>query len=84
MDESTDVTDIAQGAIFIRVVNRNFTIVEKVASIVAFKGTIPGFYLYISLKDTQVKCELNLNNVSVITTDGAPSTIVQKTVLILR
>lgn len=73
MDESTDATDTAQVAIFIRGVDRDFSIVEELASVVALKGTTRGTDLYSSLTQTLRKCELDFSNISAITTDGAKS-----------
>ena len=40
MDKSTDAADTAQQAIFIPYVDRDFTIVEELARIVAHSGTL--------------------------------------------
>lgn len=57
---------------------RNFTIAEKLASIVSLKGTKRDSDLYTYLTDTLDKCELDLNNVSDISTDGSTFMVVQK------
>lgn len=73
VDESTDATDTAQVAIFIRGVDNSFSIVEELAGVVGLKGTTRGSDVYSTLKEVLSKCELTLNNISAITTDGAPS-----------
>jgi hypothetical protein len=46
VDESTDVVDTAQLAIFIRGVVINFNITEKLAALCSMKGSITGAELY--------------------------------------
>ncbi|KFM82405.1 General transcription factor II-I repeat domain-containing protein 2B, partial [Stegodyphus mimosarum] len=70
MDESTDT---AQVTIFIRRVDRDFTLVEELANVIPLKGTTRGTDLYLHLTQTLDKCQFNFCNISAITTDGAKS-----------
>lgn len=66
-----------QGVIVIYGFLRNFTIAEKLASIVAVKGITWDSDLYTDLKDTLDKCELDFNNVLATSTDGTSSMLIQ-------
>ncbi|XP_035214386.1 general transcription factor II-I repeat domain-containing protein 2-like [Stegodyphus dumicola] len=72
MGESTDAIDTAQVAIFIRGVDRDFTNVDELASVVQLKGTTRGTDLYSSLTQTLDKCNVDSSNISAIT-GGAKS-----------
>jgi Spin-doc zinc-finger len=73
MDESPDINDIAQLAIFIRGVDEYYNITEELAALIPLKDTTKSTDLYTNLKDTLVKCGLNFVNISTLTTDGAPA-----------
>ena len=75
MDESTDSSDTAQVAIFIRGINENFEIVEELAALVGLKDCTKAANLYTALINTLKKCNLSVKNMSVLTTDGAPTMI---------
>ncbi|GFU58221.1 hypothetical protein TNCV_697311 [Trichonephila clavipes] len=72
MDELMDTKDTAVD-IFIQVVDRFFTIVEELTSVVAPKGTTRGSEYYSSLTQTLDRCELDFSNISVLITDGVKS-----------
>ncbi|GFS42042.1 general transcription factor II-I repeat domain-containing protein 2B [Trichonephila inaurata madagascariensis] len=67
--------DNAQVTIFIHAVDTDFTIVEESVNVAALRDTD----LCLSLTQTLDKCELDFNNITVITTHGAKSTTGEKT-----
>lgn len=73
LDESTDVTDTAQLAIFIRGIDQNFSITEEMAALFPMKGTTKGTDIYKALTSTLNRFGLNLDNLSGVVTDGAPA-----------
>jgi hypothetical protein len=73
VDESTDVVDTAQLAIFIRFVDINFNITEELAALCSMKGSITGAELYDQVMRFNDKFNLNLRNLQGITTDAAPA-----------
>ncbi|GFS40998.1 general transcription factor II-I repeat domain-containing protein 2B [Trichonephila inaurata madagascariensis] len=79
MYESTDATDATQVAIFVHVVDRDFTIIEELASVVALKGTARVTDLYSSLTQTLDINMSDFSNISAITTNGAKSMVEEKT-----
>lgn len=64
VDESTDMTDTAQLAIFIRGVDENFTIHEEFAALYAMKETTRGEDIVLSLKEVLQMFGLNFNNLA--------------------
>jgi hypothetical protein len=73
IDESTDTTDAAQLAILIRGVDGNFKIMEELVALAPLKDTIKTTVLYTALQIMLKKCQLKINNVSALITDGAPA-----------
>ena len=73
LDESTDIKDTAQLAIFVRGVDESFCIIEELAAMVSLKGTTKGSDLLEAVMTTLNRLKLNLKNISGVTTDGAPS-----------
>ena len=73
LDESTDIKDTAQLAIFVRGVDESFCIIEELAAMVPLKGTTKGSDLLEAVMATLNRLKLNLKNISGVTTDGAPS-----------
>jgi hypothetical protein len=78
MDESTDVADTAQLAIFIRGVDINVNITEELAALCSMKGPIMGAGLYEQVMRVIEKFNLNLNKLQGITTDAAPAMVGKK------
>ena len=73
-DESTDMSDTAQLAIFIRGVDSNFVVTEEMLRLYPMTGTTKGTDISKAVKDTLVdRFSLSLKNLSGIATDGAPS-----------
>jgi len=78
IDESTDVMDTAQVAIFIRGIDNEFNISEEMASLVPLKDTTKARDLFEAVETTLNKFSLNLVNISGIATDGAPAMVGKK------
>ena len=73
LDESTDIKDTAQLAIFVRGVNESFCVIEELAALVPLKGTTKGSDLLEAVMTTLNRLKFDLKNISSVTTDGAPS-----------
>lgn len=75
LDETTDIKDTSQFAIFIRGVDNQMNITEELLDLVSLKDTTTGQ----DIKDAVLKCmeyrKLDLKKLIGITTDGAPSMI---------
>ncbi|XP_023227897.1 general transcription factor II-I repeat domain-containing protein 2A-like [Centruroides sculpturatus] len=78
MDESTDATDTAQLAVFIRGINDEYSVTEEMLSLVSLKDTTKSRDLYEAVKRTLMRFSLSLSNISGIITDGAPAMIGKK------
>ncbi|XP_063814316.1 general transcription factor II-I repeat domain-containing protein 2-like [Pseudophryne corroboree] len=75
IDESTDATDTAQLAIFIRGIDDKYNIIEEMAALVPLKDTTKARDLYEAVKNTLQRFSLSFANISGIATDGAPAMI---------
>ena len=73
LDESTDIKDTAQLAIFVRGVDKSFCVIEELAALVPLKGTTKGSDLLEAVMTTLNRLKFDLKNFSGVTTDGAPS-----------
>ena len=73
LDESTDIQDTAQLLIYLRGIDENFEITEKLLSMECLKDTITGKDLYSSVINRLIRSGLSLDKLASITTDGAPS-----------
>ena len=73
IDESTDLTDIAQLAVFIRGCDRNMTITEELLEVIPMHGTTTGDDIFDALMIAIKKYNLPMNNLVSLATDGAPS-----------
>jgi hypothetical protein len=73
LDESTDDSDTAQLALFVRGVYKYSNITEKVAVLVLLKGTTVHSYLLECLIADSIRLSLNLTNLLGVKTDGAPA-----------
>lgn len=75
LDETSDINDTAQLAIFIRGVDSQMNINEELLELVSMKGTTTGR----DIKDAVINCtqsrQIDLKNLVGITTDGAPSMV---------
>ena len=76
VDESTDMTDTAQLAVFIRGVDKDLNITEELASLVGLKGSTTGDDIFEGVKNVLDKFNLKFDHcLSGIATDGAPAII---------
>jgi len=73
MDESTDRSDTAQVAIFIRGVDENFQIAEELAALYPLKSTTKSVDLFTAFQETLSRFSLTFKNLSGLATDGAPA-----------
>lgn len=73
LDESTDLVDTAQLAVFVRGVNANLQIAENLLALCPLKGTTTGQYIFDATNGAMEKRNLNLEKLDAIVTDGAPS-----------
>jgi hypothetical protein len=78
IEESTDVMDTAQVAIFVRGIDSEFNITEEMASLVPLKDTTKARNLFEAVETTLNKFSLNLVNISGLATDGAPAIVGKK------
>ena len=72
MDESTDMTDTAQLAIFIRVVDSNLSVPKEILDIKLMHGTT-GKDVFENVCQSVTDRKLPRNKVLGLTTDGAPA-----------
>ena len=75
LDESTDQTDTAQLAIFVRGVDSNFDVFEELLSIASLKDGTTGEDMFKALKNVMEFYDLRFENLAGVATDGAPSMI---------
>ncbi|XP_067949860.1 general transcription factor II-I repeat domain-containing protein 2-like [Watersipora subatra] len=73
LDESTDASDIAQCAVFIRGVDRNLNVTEEFLELLPLKGTTTGRDLFQALEKCIEKYNLPWDKLVSLATDGAPS-----------
>lgn len=71
-DESTDASDTAQLAIFIRGIADNFMILGEFAELIPMKGTTRGEDVAYAVLKCADRMQLDLSKLLSITTDGAP------------
>ncbi|KAF0708047.1 general transcription factor II-I repeat domain-containing protein 2-like, partial [Aphis craccivora] len=75
LDESTDLSDTAQLAIFVRGIDSNFNITEELAALFPMKGTTKSCNIFNALISTLNLFDIKLNNLSGVLKDGAPSMV---------
>ena len=73
LDESTDLKDTAQVAVFMRGINADFNITEEFASLVPLKDTTTGLNIFNAVKSVIDDFGLKLDDLCGVTTDGAPA-----------
>ncbi|XP_050522733.1 general transcription factor II-I repeat domain-containing protein 2B-like [Daktulosphaira vitifoliae] len=84
LDESTDNRDTAQLLIFVRGIDREFTITEELASLQSMKDRTSADDLFEDVLQCITKLNLNWKNLCGLTTDGAPSMIGSKNGLVTK
>lgn len=78
IDESTDITDVAQLAIFIRGVNASLDITEEFLQLVPLLNTTTSDDIFCAVQDALDKIGLDWSRVVSLATDGAPAMIGKK------
>ena len=73
LDESMDISDTAQLAIFVRGVDSEFNITEEMLKLASMKGTTTGEDLLQEFKCALKENNLDITKMSGVTTDGAPA-----------
>lgn len=73
LDESTDLSDTAQLAIFVRGVTKRFVVVEELLDLCPMKDTTTGKDIFAEVKCVLAKFGLPEGKLCGLTTDGAPS-----------
>lgn len=74
-DESTDINNTAQLAIFIRGVDENFDVTEELLDMVPMKGTTSGNDLFLCVEKSLEKFNVDWSKLVSVTTDGAPAMV---------
>ena len=75
LDESTDVSDSAQLAIFIKGVDVDFNVSEELLTIRSMKGTTTGEDIFKEVTEAMKDANLSFNCLVGIATDGAPAMV---------
>ena len=75
LDESTDATDTAEIAVFVRGIDSNFNLTEELANLHSLHDTTTGVDIYKAVMKGIDVIGLKLHNLCGVTTDGAPSMI---------
>lgn len=75
LDESIDIADVAQLAVFVRMVFSNFEIKEELMKIIPLKGHTTGQDLYSHLKSLIISENIPIRKMAALTTDGAPAMV---------
>ncbi|XP_023211663.1 general transcription factor II-I repeat domain-containing protein 2A-like, partial [Centruroides sculpturatus] len=70
LDESCDISDTAQTAIFVRGIDTEFNITEELCSLIPMQGTTTGKDLYNELKSVLENFSILLEKIIGISTDG--------------
>jgi hypothetical protein len=71
-NESTNVIDVAQLAVFIRGCDSKFVITEELSELVPMRGATTGKEIFCEVERLLQKYELPLNELLCLVTDGAP------------
>ena len=78
LDESFDITDVSQLAIFIRGANDNFEVTKEFLNLVSLHSTTKAEDIFSGLKSAIEKSQINWEKLVSITTDGAPAMVGEK------
>ena len=78
IDESTDITDVAQLAIFIRGVDDTLTVTEEFVELVPMMATTTAADIFTALVDALERIGVDWSRAVSLATDGAPSMIGRK------
>lgn len=75
LDETCDLTGMAQLAIFVRCIDDNFTIFQDLLDLCQLETTTTGKDIFMKLKDCVEGKKLNWDKCNSVCTDGAPAMI---------
>ena len=78
IDESTDVTNTAQLAVFVRGIDDDFNITEEMLGLQAMKDTTTGEDIFQELKILMAKFNLHFEKLHGLSADGAPAMVGSK------
>ncbi|XP_068217891.1 general transcription factor II-I repeat domain-containing protein 2A-like [Palaemon carinicauda] len=78
LDESCDIANTAQLAVYIRGVDNEYNVTEEMASLQSMKGTTTGQNVFDELEKLLARFGLDYTNLVSIATDGAPAMSGQK------
>ncbi|KAL2083019.1 hypothetical protein ACEWY4_020792 [Coilia grayii] len=84
LDESTDVTDVAQLAIFIRGVDASLNITEEFVSVVPMTDTTTANDVFVCLVGALDNLEVDWSRAVSVATDGAPSMVGKKAGVVVK
>jgi hypothetical protein len=84
MDESNDITDIAQLLIFICGIDATFTVHEKLGGLCSLKGAATGEDLFLKVQETLASLEMSWGKLKSVTTDGGKNMCGAKTGVVGR
>ncbi|KAG8436973.1 hypothetical protein GDO86_007888 [Hymenochirus boettgeri] len=73
LDESVDLTDTSQLAMFVRMVFSDFEVKEELVKIIPLKGHTRGEDIYSKVKEYLISENIQIQKPVSITTDGAPA-----------
>jgi len=73
LDESTDVVDTAQLAVFGRFVDKDFNVTEELLDVLPLKSTTKGEDIFNAVEELMDNANLDLKKLSFVATDGAPA-----------
>jgi hypothetical protein len=79
IDETTDVTDVAQLAIFVRGVDDGMQVTEELLDVVPMEGKTGSADIFEKLTDALKRYEVPLGKLCAFSSDGAPSMIGSRT-----
>ncbi|KAI3353881.1 hypothetical protein L3Q82_005096 [Scortum barcoo] len=84
VDESTDISDIAQLSVFIRGVDSSLNVTEELLALRTMHGTTTGHDLYEEVSKCVNEMELPWENLVGLTTEGAPAMCGHKSGLVAK
>ena len=78
LDESTDICNISQLIIFVRIIQEDFTIHEEMLGLASLHNTTKGVDIYDAFMKIAKEFNIDFNKCSVIVTDCAPAIVGSK------
>lgn len=73
LDETTDVSDVAQLVLFIRGVDDNLRVTEEFLDLIPLKDTTTGLDIFLAVENVFESMGLKWERLASVTTDGAPA-----------